>query len=223
MASIKRVKKKEHENLSDSNVEKVIGLLEQDKPITKKDACEILNISYNTTRLKNIIDGHKARKAHDQKMRDKNRGKKATKEEISEIVNSYLSGENVSEIAKSLFRSASFIKSILDRIGVPQKAIGEEKYKVGILPEQCVSDEFNPGQVVWSAKYHAPCEIINEVDNAEFYINKYGCKCYKVWVIEYIYEPIEFFPNIKKGGFFANCLACELGSLEHLKEYGIKV
>ena len=51
-----KIKKKEGENLTETNIEKVIGLLEQEKPITKKQACEILNISYNTTRLTKIIE-----------------------------------------------------------------------------------------------------------------------------------------------------------------------
>ena len=50
------VKKKAHENLTDESISKVISLLRQDSPITKKEACEILNIRYNTTRLQNIID-----------------------------------------------------------------------------------------------------------------------------------------------------------------------
>ena len=54
-----RVKKREHEKLTSSNVQHVINLLESDKPITKKEACAILNISYNTTRLSKIIDDHK--------------------------------------------------------------------------------------------------------------------------------------------------------------------
>ena len=38
------VKKKAHENLTDESISKVISLLRQDSPITKKEACEILNI-----------------------------------------------------------------------------------------------------------------------------------------------------------------------------------
>lgn len=54
--AVKRVKVKEGEKLTPSNIEKVIGLLEIEKPISKKDACELLNISYNTTRLARIIE-----------------------------------------------------------------------------------------------------------------------------------------------------------------------
>ena len=45
------IKKKSYEKLDDINIKRVIDALESEIPITKKDACEILNISYNTTRL----------------------------------------------------------------------------------------------------------------------------------------------------------------------------
>ena len=49
---------KKHENLTQANISKVIEYLnpkDGSKPITKKEACSILNIAYNTTRLGNII------------------------------------------------------------------------------------------------------------------------------------------------------------------------
>ena len=50
------IKSKSYEKLSDTNIENVVSLLEQDNPITKKEACNILNIRYNTTRLAKIIE-----------------------------------------------------------------------------------------------------------------------------------------------------------------------
>jgi len=69
----KRIKKKSYENLSKVNIEKVIALLTLDisvqatespteKAITKKQACDILNIAYNTTRLSNIIEEYNEQK-----------------------------------------------------------------------------------------------------------------------------------------------------------------
>ena len=40
------MQEEEHEKLEDSNIEHVITLLNAVPPITKKEACEILNISY---------------------------------------------------------------------------------------------------------------------------------------------------------------------------------
>ena len=59
-----KIKKRDYENLSDENVKKVIGLLEKEKPITKKEACSILKITYNTNRLKRIIEEYKERQAY---------------------------------------------------------------------------------------------------------------------------------------------------------------
>lgn len=221
--AIKTVKKKEHEKLSDSNVARVISMLEQDKPITKKQACEVLNISYNTTRLNNIIEGYKAKKENFEKQKNIRKGKPASKEEIADIVKMYLNGENISEIANALFRSSSFVKGVLDRIGVPQKIVEKDRYITAMLPDQCVAEEFAVGQKVWSATHHCPCEVIKEIEPTDFYLDKYGCRLYKVWVIEHLDEPIDGFPRITQGGFFACALACDLGSLEHLKEYGVKL
>ena len=116
-----RVKKREHEKLTSSNIQHVINLLEGDKPITKKEACAILNISYNTTRLSKIIDDHKENIAYREERKNKNKGKAASDYEIKEAITMYLKGENVSNIAKSLYRSAGFVRAILDRIGVPTR------------------------------------------------------------------------------------------------------
>lgn len=78
----KRVKVKDSEKLDDNNVKYVIELLESDKPITKKEACGILRISYNTTRLGNIIAGYKERAETEARLRAKNRGKSATDGEV---------------------------------------------------------------------------------------------------------------------------------------------
>ena len=49
------VRKREGENLSPANIRRVIHSLNEEG-ITKKVACEMLNISYNTTRLNRIIE-----------------------------------------------------------------------------------------------------------------------------------------------------------------------
>ncbi len=221
----KRVKKKDHEQLSDANILRVMELLADKKPITKKVACEILNISYNTTRLSNIIEGYISKKANEKKHRDTNRGKPASDYEIQQTIEQYLRGEAVSDIAKGLYRSSSFIKGIINKLGVPKRAMGDEKRHSIVLPDICVSDTFEPGQTVWSAVYHAPCKVIKEVKNTEQtnYEEKYGCKCYNIYVIEPLEEVLDVYPNIKTGGFYATSIAYNLGSLEHLFKYDIKL
>lgn len=214
----KKVKVKDHENLTDANILKVISLLEGEKPITKKEACEILNIAYNTTRLTSIIDNYKHKVEHDKKMRERNRGKPISEDEIKDIVKMYLSGSTVSDIAQTLFRPTNLIKSTVEKLGIPKKPSLEERVVPSILPEQCIADSFTPGQQVWSAVYHAPCEVIEEMTNIN-YEAKHSSKCYKI----YVYEPLDDLPDyashIKKGGFSAYSLAYNLGSLEHLSNY----
>ena len=219
--AIKRVKVKEHEKLSDSNIEHVISLLEADKPVTKKVACEILNISYNTTRLNTIIENFKKRKEYEAKRKSDNKGKPATEDEIECVVKEYLNGRNISEISKDMFRSASFVKSILDKLGVPQKATGDAKYVVGILPDQCVKEEFEEGEVVWSSRYHSPCQVTKEI-LGDKYVDKYGCKVYRIYIMKPLSEEIPGFHNVTFGGFFASSPAYDLGSLQHLKKYKVK-
>ena len=53
------IRVKEGEDFSKATIKRVIDLLEAETPITKKAACEMLNMSYNTTRLAKIIEGYK--------------------------------------------------------------------------------------------------------------------------------------------------------------------
>jgi transposase len=210
------IKKKAGENLSETNIKHVISLLRADKPITKKQACDILKISYNTTRLNSIIEDYESNIEYRNTRKAQNRGKAATKAEIATIAEDYLSGDSIADISKRIFRSAAFVKSIIERVGIPQKALGDERRGIAYLPEECVSENFDDGEVVWSARYHAPCEVVGEESNQEYYVSKYGAKAYKVWVR----EPSE---GLSSGGFFGSQLAYDLGRLKHLQEVGLNV
>ena len=220
-----KVKRKAHEKLSDQNIKHVISLLtpsnEGSKPITKKEACSILNISYNTTRLDRIIKEFEERQAFVERRKAENRGKAASQQEIAETIESYLSGENYTTIARRLFRSAGFIKRIIERIGVPQRPTGAEaKRGTDMLPDSCTSNNFEPGEVVWSAKYHRPARIESEVESTGDYLGK----VYRIYVLEAIQdEPPPWFANVTAGGYFAYQPAYDLGKLTHLEQYGINL
>ena len=230
-----RVKKKSHENLTSQNIKHVLTLLnptdKKSKPITKREACSILNISYNTIRLDKILVDFHEQKEYRARRVSQNRGRPARPDEIQDIVREYLSGENVSNISKGLYRSPSFVKSILEKIGVPQRPTQLEARKQEYyLPEECVAEDFDVGEVVWSATHHAPAVIdkrlskehqdskpgIQTVD----YIEKYGADCYSIYVRQKpSTEDIWDIPDV--GGFYAFALAYDLGKLKHLEEYGI--
>ena len=218
-----RVKKKEHEKLSKANIAYVIGLLnpKEGKPITKKEACSILNITYNTTRLAKIIDDYNEKEAFIEKRKAQNKGKRASEEEIRQVIQEYLRGDPISEISKSLFRSAGFVRGILNKVGVPQRPTTMEgRTKFCLLPERCRSDKFRDGELVWSAKYHAPAVIKRWYANYE---DKYASDCYQIYVMEKVDSSDSFFPYVEHGGFNAFALAYDLGKLEHLEEFGIEL
>lgn len=225
MARTKRIKKKDHENLSSENIQRVISLLQptsaDQKPITKKVACEMLNISYNTTRLDTILSEYQDRLEYVEKRKSQNRGKSASPSEIQEAVQDYLSGSNVSTIAKYLYRSPSFVKNILERIGVPQRPPSvEDRKQPAFLPENCISEEFQAGEVVWSAKYHSPAVVVKKEDKS-LYQKKYSSDCYQIYIFEKDGDDTSPFVQAGIGGFYANSLAYDLGKLSHLAELGI--
>ena len=230
-----RVKKKSHEKLTSQNIQHVISLLNptssQTKAITKREACSILNISYNTTRLDKIIQDYHEQKEYRSRRVSQNRGRPARPDEVQDIVKEYLSGENVSNIAKGLYRSPAFVKSLLEKIGVPQRPTKVEGRKQEYyLPEQCVADSFDEGEIVWSATHHAPAVIDKKLSKEHQdskaglqtvdYVSKYGSDCYSIYVRQ---KPNteDMWEMPETGGFYAFALAYDLGKLKHLEEYGV--
>jgi len=197
---MKRIKKKDHENITDANIKKVIQLLNSSPAITKKQACEILNISYNTSRLNNIIESFEEEQQLVKRMKAKKRGRPADNREIGGMVESYLEG-------------ASFADTIIEKVGVPQRVTGDDRFHTEYLPDECVGNSFELGEVAWSAKYHASC-VIKAKHDKPLYYERYGCECYDV----YVNEDTEGFV---KGGFYASAPAYDLGKLNHLEQYGI--
>ena len=209
-----RVKKKEHEKLTQENIRHVIELLSREKPITKKEACQILNITYNTTRLNSIIQDFEDKLNFRAKRKAQLKGKPASKDEIKSAIQSYLRGESVSEISQGMYRSAGFIRAILDRVGVPTRPVAiEERKGCAFLPDQCVAEEFTEGERVWSAFYHAPA-IVGKQYEDPMYEEKYAGKCYSI----YILEESE---SLNVGGYHGASIAYDLGKLTHLEQHGI--
>ena len=155
------IRKKREEQLSETNINKVIELLAAEKPITKKEACGILHIAYNTTRLNKIIADHNETIQFRAIRKAQNKGKGVTEAEKKSIVKYYLDGDNVSDIAKQLYRSPAFIKAVIERMGIPQKLpdTDYESIRNALLPEQCISEEFKAGERVWSVRGNCPAII----------------------------------------------------------------
>jgi len=201
----RRVKVKESEKLDDNNVKYVTELLESNKPITKKEACGILRISYNTTRLGNIIAGYKERAATEARLRAKNRGKSATDNEIVRAIEEYLNGDSISEIAKFMYRSSSFIKGIIKRYNVPVRSASSDYFSPELLPDEVLSEDFKPGELVWSARYNTTARVDKLVQIQEGHGN-----VYRIW-------------TLGKNQRYAAQPWYELGKLEHLQNLGVKL
>lgn len=237
------IKSKSHEKLSYENIERVIQHLEADKPITKKEACEMLNIRYNTTRLQKILDDHNDTKRFRETRKAQNKGKAATEDEIKTVVQEYLNGYNISTIANSIYRSPAFVKNIVERVGIPQKLAESdyEGHRTYILPEQCVKEEFEEGERVWYPRKNRFAEIryectqkrqyemrgyvgYGDMSKCINYEDKYGAKMYGLYVLDPVPQEAiakSYFPWLdgSRCGFYASALAYELGSLTHLDKY----
>lgn len=196
----KRSKNAETEKLDYNNVEKVIALLESDKPITKKTACEILCIAYNTSRLDKIIEKHREKKARDKELRSQKRGKPAQQGEIQYVISSYLEGSSLEHISDSIYRSSAFVKGILDSYNVPTRSRATNYNRPELIPDGAVRPTFSIGEKVWSARYNAMAEVHGALEHPQE-------KVYRIW--------------LKGEGFWAYQPASELASLEHLKELGV--
>ena len=201
----RRVKVKDSEKLDDNNVKYVTELLESNKPITKKEACGILRISYNTTRLGNIIAGYKERAATEARLRAKNRGKSATDNEIVRAIEEYLSGDAISEIAKFMYRSSSFIKGIIRKFNVPVRSAASNYFSPELLPDEVLSEDYKPGELVWSARYNTTAIVDKLVQTQEEHGN-----VYRIW-------------TLGKNQRYAAQPWYELGKLEHLQNLGVKL
>jgi len=212
----KRVKAKVSEKLDDNTLKYVIDLLAGAKPITKKEACKILNISYNTTRLTNILQQFHDRVAHTAKMKKRNRGKRASENEVMRVIQEYIEGDPISDISSGMYRSSGFVKSILVENNVPLRGIGTDYFHPELIPDGILTEDYNDGDIVWSARYNTTAVITGSSkggsanDDGVFNIDKEHGKVYRIWTFgkscKYAYQPWY-----------------ELGSLSHLKELGIKL
>jgi len=199
----------EEELMTPANISRVIRLLEpQDegvKPITKKDACQILGMSYNTTRLGTIIEDFKKAQARSAQRRAELRGKPASREDIIYIISEYLNGETVDAISKMTYRSPTFIKNLLEAHAVPIRVPGHSYFNPQLIPDGAVRDRFKVGEVVYSSRYDSLARI-----DAETKTEKYGY-IYRVWLLS------------EKWLQSASQEAYELASLQHLRDLGVRI
>jgi hypothetical protein len=199
----------EEELMTDANISRVIRLLEPQeegvKPITKKDACQILGMSYNTTRLGAIIEEFKQKQARTAQRKAELRGKPASREDVVYIISEYLSGETVDAISKMTYRSPTFIKRILEENSVPIRVPGSSYFNPEMVPDGAQRDRFKIGEVVYSTKYDSTALI-----ESEKLTEKYG----------YIYRIFLLSDKWLQSAWQEHY---ELASLQHLRDLGVRI
>ena len=196
---------KENELLTPANLDRVIAGLEATPRMTKKDACAIIGIAYNTTRLDSLIEKYQEKNARDAARRAALRGKPATSEEITYVIQEYLEGATVDAISKSTFRGSTFIKAILEKYSVPVRQSSADYFRPELIPDGAVRDKFTVGEVVYSARY----DSIARIDTEQ--LTKDHGWVYRIWLIA---------DKWKQSAYQE---ATELASLEHLRKLGVRI
>lgn len=188
--AVRRTKVKEGELLTAINIEKVIELLnpEEGKPITKKSACEILNITYNTTRLNNILEEYESDKIFKRNMRKKMRNTPIDISTASQIVSGYLSGTSLADLSEITYRSTNVVKNVLNKYNVPVRSSSVDYFNPVYL-ESDVQD-YVEGDLVYSARYDKPATVRKAVMD-ERYGMVYTCwlhGIYRKQIVQPYYE-----------------------------------
>ena len=176
---MRRIRTKVGEEITPTNVKKVISLLEREtNPISKKEACEILHISYNTTRLNKIIEDFKEREVYVANRRKQLHLKPIEEHEVKEIVESYLAGDSLSKISENVYRSIAIVKKILEEFNLP---IRNKSYSyfdpVFLEKEEMIASDYKDGDLVFSARYNCPALVKKLVQNSDIHGN-----VYKIWL-----------------------------------------
>jgi len=162
MATVQGIKAKQGERLDKETIKRVVTLLEQDDPITKKEACDILNIKYNTSRLNKIIERFTEEEQHSKMMRKKFRSKPITKAEEKNIVESKLSGATITELVDRTYRSAAIIKRTLKKYNVPTVTNKVSYFDPVILNDNASKERYKKKDLVFAARYNSPAQVIRE-------------------------------------------------------------
>jgi hypothetical protein len=194
------------EKLDAANMTRVISLLEAEKPITKKLACEMLNISYNVTRLGTLIEKFKDQQATIKRRRSELRGKPPTPDEIRYIVAEYMEGATIDSITEKTYRGNVFVKNVLEEAAVPERGTGATYFVPELVPEPAMRDRFAIGEMVYSMRYDSPARI-----DVEQFDKKRNCYIYRIWLTS------------EKWLQCAWQEVYELSSLEHLRNLGVKI
>lgn len=190
-----RVRVRKGENLTKTTIEEVISKLDSSNPITKKAACGILNIPYNTSRLDNIIKDHKEKVAFSKLRRKQLRNKPIDATDKKYIIKEYLKGTPLSTISEYTFRSVGVIKRLLDKYDLPERQSEINYNNPVLLPFNSIKDNYSKDDLVFSARYNCIAVIDKQSKTDE----THG-RTYRLWVFGthncFAYQPYYELANL---------------------------
>ena len=180
----------------------VIAKLEAEKPITKKLACEMLGIAYNTTRLENLIQEYKD-DLDRVKLRKKQVRKEAvTEETVREGAKEYLvNGMPINEIAEFAYRTPLLVKTWLERYGALLPKTSPNPLNPEYVPEACMSSDFEEGELVYINGYCSFGIIKREIKSKT--AEAAGYKAYRILLLGDERQHV-------------NYMSCDICAVEHL-------
>jgi len=160
----KVIKVKAGERLDEASVKEVIKALGAEAPISKKEACAMLNITYNTTRLTNIIKEYEDKIAFRRRQRAAVRKTPVSILDKKNIVQSFVSGVSVNDIVKDSFRSLHIVNKVLVEFNMPARTSLGDRI---LIEEEQTAEDYGKGDLVYSAKYGEYAEIIKKHSDSE--------------------------------------------------------
>ena len=180
----------------------VIAKLEAEKPITKKLACEMLGIAYNTTRLENLIQEYKD-DLDRVKLRKKQVRKEAvTEETVREWAKEYLvNGMPINEIAEFAYCTPLLVKTWLERYGALLPKTSPNPLNPEYVPEACMSSDFEEGELVYINGYCSFGIIKKEIKSKT--AEAAGYKAYRILLLGDERQHV-------------NYMSCDICAVEHL-------
>ena len=105
-----------------------------------------------------------------------------------------------------MYRSSSFIKGIINKFNVPVRSSNSDYFSPELLPDSVLSEDFELGELVWSARYNNTATISERQEEP----HPIHGNCYRIWVngkdCKFAYQPWY-----------------ELGKLEHLQHLGVEL
>ena len=192
-----KVKLQVGEDLSRKNIQLVIEYLEGEGKPSKKGACAMLGIRYNTARLAKIITEYTEDVERDKRIRSKKRGTPILNKEACSIITEYLTTRSIARTANSHYRSVDLVKTTLRKHGADLINAKTDYFNPILLPDLVCRDSFELGEIVWSARHNCMARICDSVKGG-----------YWIWVMG---------ANAHQAAVAVE----ELGSLESLTSIGV--